>query len=91
MAGSQPERKESKMAKEEPVQFEGIVTESIKGEKFRVEIPEVMKDGKPFQVMAYLAGKLRLNNIEIVAGDKVKVEVSPYDPTNGRITFRLKG
>lgn len=74
--------------KEELIELEGTVTETLKG-KFRVEI-QAQADGKAHQVLAHIAGKLRQNKIKIVVGDKVKVEVSPYDLTRGRITYRLK-
>jgi translation initiation factor IF-1 len=78
--------------KEEGIILEGIVTEALKN-GFLVEI--LLPDGKrnpdnPHLVDARLAGKLRKNFIRIVSGDRVKVEVSPYDLTKGRITFRLK-
>ena len=71
-------------AKEEGVTVEGVVTEALKGGKFRVELPSGHK------VMGHLAGKLRLNQIKIVVGDKVQIELSPYDPEKGRITFRSR-
>ena len=69
--------------KEEAVEVEGVVTESLRG-RFRVQLDS------GHQVMAHLGGKLRKNFIRIVPGDRVKVEVSPYDLTKGRITFRDK-
>lgn len=76
--------------KEEGIPLEGIVREALKG-KFKVEIPSAKPGGKSHIVIAHLAGKLRKNFIKIVPGDSVKVEVSPYDFTKGRITFRNKG
>lgn len=75
--------------KEEPIELEGTVVEAVKG-KFRVEIPASTPDGKPFYVMGHIAGKLRRFQIKIVQGDRVKIEISPYDLTRGRIVFRLK-
>lgn len=75
--------------KEEGVELEGKVVECVKG-GFVVEIPNPDPDGKPFRVSSRPAGKLRLHNIKIVQGDSVKIEVSPYDITKGRITYRLK-
>lgn len=79
--------------KEEGILVEGVVTEALKS-GFLVEI---LADGgqrdpeKPGPVIdAHLAGKLRKNFIRIVVGDRVKVELSPYDLTKGRITFRMK-
>lgn len=78
---------ETPSGKEGALELEGTVTESLKS-KFRVQI--VGNDGAVHEVLAHIAGKLRKNFIKIVPGDKVKVEVSPYDLTRGRITFRMK-
>jgi len=79
--------------KEEGMTVEGIVTESLKG-KFRVQMVAEGADIDPnsprCEILAHLAGKMRKNFIKIVPGDRVKVEVSPYDITRGRITFRMK-
>ena len=72
------------MAKEERVEFEGTVLEALPNAMFRVEI----EGGH--RVLAYVSGKMRTNFIRILPGDKVKVELSPYDLTKGRITYRLK-
>jgi translation initiation factor IF-1 len=72
------------MSKEEGIELDGVVVEAVKG-KFRVKIDET-----DHIVLAHLGGKLRKHYIRVVAGDKVKVEVSPYDATRGRITFRMK-
>ena len=69
--------------KEELIEVEGIVVEALPNTMFRVEIQE----GHP--VMAHLGGKLRKHYIRILPGDKVKLELSPYDLTRGRITFRF--
>ena len=70
------------MSKEEAIQVEGSVIEALANTQFRVEL----ENGH--QVMAHVAGKMRKNFIRIVPGDKVKVELSPYDLTKGRITYR---
>jgi translation initiation factor IF-1 len=79
--------------KEEGFEIEGIVTEALKG-KFRIRaVPEgeqIDPDNLGIEVLGHLAGKLRKHYIKIVPGDRVKVEVSPYDLTRGRITFRMK-
>lgn len=79
--------------KEDAIVVEGVVLEAIKG-SFRVEMcsPGVTPDPKnPQHVMnAHLAGKMRKNNIRIVPGDRVQVEVSPYDIHRGRIVYRMK-
>jgi translation initiation factor IF-1 len=72
------------MAKEERIEFEGTVIEALPNAVFRVEIEGGHK------VLAYVSGKMRTNFIRILPGDKVKVELSPYDLTKGRITYRLK-
>ena len=69
--------------KEEAVEVEGVITEALRG-RFRVQLDS------GHQVMAHLGGKLRKNFIKIVPGDRVKVEVSPYDLSRGRIIFRDK-
>ena len=58
--------------------------------KFRVQIPNKDPNGLPHEILAHLSGKLRKNFIKITPGDTVKVEVTPYDLTRGRITFRIK-
>ena len=71
------------MPKEELIEVEGTVVEALPNTMFRVEIQEGHK------VLAHLGGKLRKHYISILPGDKVKLELSPYDLTRGRITFRL--
>ena len=68
--------------KEEALEVEGVVTQALANTRFRVEI----EGGH--QVTAHVAGRMRKNFIRIVPGDKVRVELSPYDLTKGRITFR---
>jgi translation initiation factor IF-1 len=77
------------MEKEPALELEGKVVEVMKS-KFRVQIPNKDPNAPPFEVLAHLSGKLRKNFIKITPGDQVKVEVTPYDLTRGRITFRLK-
>lgn len=72
------------MKKEEHIEFEGTVTEVMAGGLFRVKLDSGV------EILAHLAGKMRKYRIRIVLGDKVKVEVSPYDLTRGRITYRVK-
>ena len=71
------------MPKEELIEVEGTVVEALPNTMFRVEIQE------GHQVMAHLGGKLRKHYIRILPGDKVKLELSPYDLARGRITFRF--
>ena len=72
------------MAKEETIQIEGTVVEPLPKAMFRVELDSGLK------VLAHISGKMRMNFIRILPGDKVKLEVSPYDLTRGRITYRAK-
>lgn len=68
---------------EKALRKEGVVTEALRNAMFRVQLNE------GDEVLAHLAGKLRLNHIKILAGDKVIVELSPYDSKRGRIIYRL--
>ncbi|NBU89372.1 MAG: translation initiation factor IF-1, partial [Betaproteobacteria bacterium] len=70
------------MAKEELIQMQGKVEEVLPDSRFRV----VLENGH--QMVAYTAGKMRKHHIRILAGDNVSLELSPYDLTKGRITFR---
>ncbi|MGQ0794477.1 MAG: translation initiation factor IF-1 [Deltaproteobacteria bacterium] len=72
------------MAKEETIEFEGTVVEALPNAMFRVEIQGGHK------ILAYVSGKMRTHFIRILPGDKVKIELSTYDLTKGRITYRLK-
>ena len=72
------------MAKEEPIEVEGTITETLPNAMFRVELENGHK------VLAHVSGKMRMNFIRILPGDKVKLELSPYDLSRGRITFRIK-
>lgn len=72
------------MAKEEPIEVEGTITETLPNAMFRVELENGHK------VLAHVSGKMRMNFIRILPGDKVKLELSPYDLSRGRITFRVK-
>jgi translation initiation factor IF-1 len=70
------------MAKEEAIPMEGTVSEALANTQFRVSLDN------GHSVLAHVAGRMRKNFIRIVPGDRVKVEVSPYDLTRGRIVFR---
>ncbi|MBI3312297.1 MAG: translation initiation factor IF-1 [Candidatus Omnitrophica bacterium] len=72
------------MPKEEPIQVEGVVVEALPNAMFRVQL----ENGH--RLLAHVAGKMRMHFIRILPGDKVTVEMSPYDLTRGRITFRIK-
>ena len=73
------------MAKEDLIEAEGVIEEALPNAMFRVVL-----DNGGHKVLAHVSGKIRMNFIRIIPGDKVKVELSPYDLTRGRITFRLK-
>nr|WP_253286033.1 translation initiation factor IF-1 [Aerococcus urinae] len=66
------------------IEVEGTVTESLPNAMFKVEL----ENG--FEVLAHISGKMRVNYIRILPGDRVKVEMSPYDLSKGRITYRFK-
>jgi len=78
-AGPQEDR-----VKKEAIEIEGVVQEVLPSATFRVEL----ENGH--QVLAYLSGKMRKNYIKVLEGDRVKVELSPYDLTRGRVTYRYK-
>jgi translation initiation factor IF-1 len=72
------------MAKEEAIKVEGVVLETLPNAMFKVELENGHK------VLAHISGKMRMHFIKILPGDKVTVELSPYDLTRGRITYRSK-
>ena len=72
------------MAKDDMIELEGIVIESLPNTMFHVDI------GNGHTILAHISGKLRMNFIRILPGDKVTVQMSPYDVTRGRITWRSK-
>lgn len=72
------------MSKQDVIEVEGIVLESLPNAMFKVELQN------KHVILAHVSDKLRMNYIRIVPGDKVKIEMSPYDLTKGRITWRAK-
>ena len=72
------------MAKKEAIEVEGTVVEALPNAMFRVELPN------EHSVLAHISGKIRVHYIRILPGDKVLIELSPYDLSRGRITYRLK-
>ncbi len=79
------------MAKETAVEVEGVVVEALPNAAFRVKVETLTgPDGQPHIVLATVSGKIRLNFIRILPGDRVKMELSPYDLTRGRIVYRYK-
>ena len=73
------------MAKEEAIEVEGTIIEPLPNAMFKVELDNGHK------VLAHISGKMRMHYIKILPGDRVTVELSPYDLTRGRVTFRAKG
>ncbi|MDL2205921.1 translation initiation factor IF-1 [Eubacteriales bacterium OttesenSCG-928-N13] len=73
------------MSKSDVIEVEGVVTESFPNAMFEVELPNGHK------VLAHVSGKMRMHYIRIYPGDKVTIELSPYDLSRGRITWRSKG
>ncbi|BAP17365.1 translation initiation factor IF-1 [cyanobacterium endosymbiont of Epithemia turgida isolate EtSB Lake Yunoko] len=72
------------LSKQDLIEMEGTVIESLPNAMFRVDLDN------GFNVLAHISGKIRRNYIKILPGDRVKVELTPYDLTKGRITYRLK-
>lgn len=72
------------MSKEDVIEFEGTILESLPNAMFIVKLEN------DHEILAHISGKIRKNFIKILPGDKVKVEMTPYDLTRGRITYRLK-
>ncbi len=81
LAGGQ---RPSRQNKEKGIELEGVVLEPLPNCMFRVELQNGMK------ILAHISGKMRMNFIRILPGDKVMVELSPYDLNRGRITYRFK-
>ena len=72
------------MAKEDLIEFSGTVTEVLPNGMFRVKLEN------EHEILAHTSGRMRKNRIRVLAGDKVTVEMTPYDLTRGRITYRFK-
>ncbi|MCQ2383997.1 MAG: translation initiation factor IF-1 [Paludibacteraceae bacterium] len=72
------------MAKQTAIEIDGTITEALSNAMFRVEL------SNGHQIIAHISGKMRMHYIRILPGDKVRVEMSPYDLTKGRISFRYK-
>ncbi len=79
-----PRKDNHSMAKEEVLEFPGVVTELLPNATFRVKLEN------EHEIIAHTAGRMRKNRIRVLAGDKVLVEMTPYDLTKGRITYRFK-
>ncbi|TCD47782.1 translation initiation factor IF-1 [Chlorobium sp. N1] len=72
------------MAKEEAIEIEGEILEALPNAQFKVKLENGL------EVLAHVSGKIRMHYIRILPGDKVKVQISPYDISKGRITYRYK-
>jgi translation initiation factor IF-1 len=72
------------MAKQGPIKIDGVVTETLPNATFKVKLDN------DHEILAHISGKMRMHFIKILVGDKVSVEMSPYDLTKGRITYRYK-
>jgi translation initiation factor IF-1 len=72
------------MSKKDVIELEGVILECLPNANFRVELENKIA------IIAHVSGKIRKNFIRILPGDKVKVELTPYDLTKGRITYRMK-
>lgn len=72
------------MAKQDSIEVDGTITEALSNAMFRVQLES------GHMIIAHISGKMRMHYIKILPGDKVKVEMSPYDLTKGRISFRYK-
>ena len=74
------------LEKERGVEVEGVVVENLGNAQFKIQVDE----GEGMQVLGHVSGKMRMNYIRILPGDRVRVELSPYDLTRGRIVYRYK-
>ncbi len=72
------------MAKQDVIEMEGVIVDTLPNAQFKVELPN------GHEILAHVSGKIRMHYIRILPGDRVTVEISPYDLTRGRITFRHK-
>lgn len=72
------------MAKQGPIKIDGVITETLPNATFRVKLDN------SHEILAHISGKMRMHFIKILVGDKVSVEMSPYDLSKGRITYRYK-
>jgi translation initiation factor IF-1 len=74
--------------KETGIEVEGVVAENLPNARFRVTVK--IEDADQMEILAHVSGKMRMNYIRILPGDRVRVELSPYDLTKGRIVYRYK-
>ena len=79
------------MARDDQIELEGVIDSEPGGGFFKVKVPDAKNPGEHLLVTATLCGKMKMHKIRCILGDKVKVAVSPYDLTRGRITRRDRG
>jgi len=84
MANQRYSRNNQAMAKQGPIKVDGVITETLPNASFRVKLDNDV------EILAHISGKMRMHFIKILVGDRVTVEMSPYDLTKGRITYRYK-
>jgi len=72
------------LAKEEAIELDGVILEALPNASFKVKLENNL------EILAHVSGKMRMNFIKILPGDRVRVQLSPYDLTKGRITYRFK-
>jgi translation initiation factor IF-1 len=84
--GRHQQQRKQEPDKEKGVEVEGVVLENLPNARFRVKLEE----GNNMEILAHVSGKMRMNYIRILPGDRVRVELSPYDLTRGRIVYRYK-
>lgn len=80
-----PHKRKENSDKEEGIELDGTVIENLPNARFRVKLDE-----GDVEILAHISGKMRMHYIRILPGDRVRVEVSPYDMTMGRITYRMR-
>ena len=82
--GFPPRKEEHSLSKEDVIEVEGVIQEALPNATFKVKL------SNGHEILAHVSGKLRMNYIRILPGDKVTIEMSPYDLSKGRITWRAK-
>jgi translation initiation factor IF-1 len=78
------------MSKDDHLELDGVIEDAMGGGQYKIRLNEKTKDGQTTYVRAQLAGKMRQRHIRVLAGDRVRVAVSPYDMTHGILTWRYK-
>lgn len=78
------------MSKDDVIETEGVVTESLPNTMFRVEVNSPDDATKKLLVLCTISGRMRMHYIKILPGDRVRIEITPYDPNRGRISYRFR-